>query len=639
MNTIESDSLFIHSPDAIFIEDYEGNILDVNPAACRLHGLTRDALIGTHVLDLVPPDVRAEVEATFRKWATGELSEYSGFSYAADGTVIPVDLRVNRITFKSSPALLIVARDVSIREVYRIALEESEKRFRDMVEHAPDSLLLLDVATGKVVEVNPNTERLFGMSRETLLTCGIAELSAEVQPNGRKSSEYAYELITAAKFDQPLCFEWDHLNASGKVLTCEIRLLKLTSNGRILVRGSLNNISMQKQAQKRVADLQVELGRARRIESAGLLAGGVAHDLNNILGPMVGYPDLLLDEIPGDSPLRPSLVEIKASAERAAAMIQDLLILSRRGHSSLHPMDLGLVIAEYLNSVEFQRLHARKPGIKIVVKADQALGLVNGSRAHLLRLVMNLVINAMQAMPDSGRITVSLRRRELKARYLGYEGIPIGSYLMLEVRDQGHGIPAEQLERIFEPFYSSKTEAGNNSGLGLAVVYGVIRDHDAYIDLESTVGEGTAFKIHFALLTNAVEEPEAPVDIQQAFGHVLVVDDVPEQRALATKLLERLGMSVTCVESGRLAVERVEQESFDVVLLDMTMGDDLDGLDTYRLIRQRQPDLPCMIASGYAETQRLKDVLALGAGPHLMKPYTLSRLSQSLQQLLRRIHA
>ena len=633
--TDELYAMFEFSPDAIFIENYNGVVLDANKRACELHGWSRDEIVGKSVLDLVPPSARADVAIDFPKWISGELDELISMSYDRDGKTIWVELRGQRITFHGQPALMLVARDVSERIVVEKALADSEKRFRQMVDHAPEALMLFDLYSGRLVEVNKMVVQLFGMTRAELLRVGPIELSPEFQPNGQRSDEMAMKLIASAGFDQTVTFDWVHKHADGTPITCEVCLLKLESNGRMLVRGSIRNVTKQKQIQQRADDLQVQLDRARRMETAGLLAGGVAHDLNNILGPMVGYPDLLIDELPPDSDMCNLVEEIKSSAERAASIIQELLILARRGDIQTKALNLREVVTEYLGSRELKLVQARNPGVRIVYMQGEEETVVQASKSHIIRLTMNLIINALQATSGEGVVRVSTRRARLDEPLKGFEHVPANEYVVLEVSDEGHGIPVEQLEQIFDPFYSSKKKNGTNSGLGLAVVYGIIRDHQAFIDVISTVGEGTTFKIYFpAICSSTLPPPVVEQCMYSASGHALVVDDVREQRDLATQMLQRMGLSVTSVENGQQAVELVAREKFDVVLLDMVMEDDFDGLDTYLGIQERCPLLPCLIVSGYAESDRIQKALSLGAGPHLRKPYTLSQLSEILSPIL-----
>jgi PAS domain S-box-containing protein len=634
--TAELYALFERSPDAIFIEDFNGIVLDLNQRACELHGWSREQIIGKSVLELVPPEAREDVARDFPKWVSGELTELTSMSYDREGRKTWVELRGDHITFHGKPALMLSARDVSKRINVEKALAESEKRFRQMVEHTPEALMLVDISTGLLVEVNQNVEQLFGMRRAELLRVSPADLSPEFQPNGRRSDEMAMELIASAGFDRPIVFEWEHQHASGSPITCEVRLLKLESNGRMFVRGSISNITKQKQIQKRAEDLQHQLERARRMEAAGLLAGGVAHDLNNILGPMVGYPDLLIDQLPPGSDMGSLVEEIKSSAERAASIIQELLILARRGDVKRDALDLREAVSEYLGSCELKLIQNRNPNARILYseEKDQEM-VVLASKSHIIRLVMNLIINALQAMSGEGTIRVRTQRERLTEPLKGFEHVPSDDYVVLQVSDEGQGIAVDQLEQIFDPFYSSKKQSGTNSGLGLAVVYGIIRDHHAFIDVTSTVGKGTTFKIYFpAICASTLPAPRVEQCVYAASGHALVVDDVREQRELATQMLQRMGLTVTSVENGQRAVELVAREKFDVVLLDMVMEDDFDGLDTYLGIQECCPLLPCLIVSGYAESDRIQKALALGAGPHLHKPYTRSRLSEVLGPIL-----
>ena len=425
-----------------------------------------------------------------------------------------------------------------------------------------------------------------------------------------------------------------HCNRWGEEIPCKVSMIKLEMQGKTLVRGSMLDLRKHKEAEHLERELQHQLQRAKRMEISGILAGGVAHDLNNILGPMVGYPDLLLDEIPPDSPMRESLQEIKASAERAAEIIQDLLMVSRNRPLNLQPTDINEAVEAYLQSADFQTFFSQVDGVTLTTELTDQRAVVNGSQTHLQRVVMNLSLNALQAMPAGGKLHLATQVRQIDTPLEGFDIIPEGEYLVLTIKDSGEGISEDRFESIFEPFVSgSGPKSGKGSGLGLAVVYGVVRDHLGYIEIKSAVGQGTEFQIflpreHARISTETTTPPQI-----QYTGKVLVVDDIREQRDMAAKILTRLGYSPLTAENGQAALEILRTESVDLVLLDMIMDEGFDGLDTYREIHKLNPALPCIIVSGFAASDRVKEALALGAGPYLAKPYSLNRLVQALAKV------
>ena len=395
----------------------------------------------------------------------------------------------------------------------------------------------------------------------------------------------------------------------------------------------------RQRAEEERAQLEVRLQRVEKMELVGNLAGGVAHDLNNILSGIVGYPDLMLMEIPEESPLRKPLLSIRMAGERAAAIVQDLLTLARRGVPVDKIVCLNSVISEYLESPECDELRRRCPGV--VVEADLAGDLLNvlGSPVHLGKTVMNLAANAMEAMPGGGKLTISTENRYLDRPIRGYDEVAEGDYVILRITDTGTGVAPEDLGRIFEPFYTKKQMGRSGTGLGMAVVWGAVKDHRGYIDLESAVGEGTTFTLYFPITRQELSEGSpgpATVDYEGRGESILVVDDVDEQRELASAILERLGYSVATAAGGDEAVEYLQGKAADLLVLDMIMGEGMDGLDTYRRILELHPGQRAIIASGYSETDRVREAQRLGAGAFVKKPYLLEKLGMAVRAELDR---
>jgi signal transduction histidine kinase/ActR/RegA family two-component response regulator len=387
-------------------------------------------------------------------------------------------------------------------------------------------------------------------------------------------------------------------------------------------------------------ELQEKLARSQKMEAVGLLAGGVAHDLNNVLSGLVSYPDFLLLKLPPESPLRSAISTIRSSGLKAAAIVEDLLALARRGVQ--HPEVLNLnqdVVQDYLQSPEFDKLKSLHPHLKFVTELAPDLMNIKGSTVHLKKTVMNLIINAAEAQPQEGVVTILTCNEYVDRPVRGYDDVQEGDYVVLSVRDQGDGIAPDDLSRIFEPFYSKKVMGRSGTGLGMAVVWGTIQDHRGYIQIDSEKGQGTVFRLYFPATREHVEEhhDSVPLDLIRGNGEkLLVVDDVQEQREIACVLLSSLGYGVATVSSGEEAVVHIQEHPVDLVVLDMIMDPGMDGLDTYRAILKVAPRQRAIIASGFAESERVREAQRLGAGPYLRKPYTLEALGLTIKRELRR---
>ena len=398
-------------------------------------------------------------------------------------------------------------------------------------------------------------------------------------------------------------------------------------------------IAERKQAEQERIKLQDQLQRAEKMEAIGMLAGGVAHDLNNILSGLVSYPELLLMEIPEDSSLRSPLRTIQKSGKKAATIVEDLLTLARRGVAVAEVVNLNRVVRDYLNNPEHKTLLSYHPEVTVETRLAPDLLNISGSHVHLFKTVMNLVSNAAEAMTSGGRVELSTENRYVDKPIRGYDEVVEGDYAVLTVRDSGAGIAPEDRDRIFEPFYTKKVMGRSGTGLGMAVVWGTVKDHNGYIDMQSRKGSGTTFSLYFPASREAPAAGASAASVQNVRGNgerVLVVDDVEEQRQIASALLEKLEYSVRAFSSGEEAVDHLRRHSCDLVVLDMIMEPGMDGLDTYRSILRLHPGQKAVIASGFSETERVRQAQDLGAGPYIKKPYTLEKIATAVKEELKK---
>ncbi len=384
--------------------------------------------------------------------------------------------------------------------------------------------------------------------------------------------------------------------------------------------------------------LENKLVQAQKMEAIGNLASGIAHDLNNVLSGLVSYPDLLLLELPEDSPLREKVERIQQSGEKAAAIVSDLLSLARRSVNISKVVDLNAMIAAHLKSFEFEKLQMAYPNIALEHDLATDLMHVKGSPVHLSKILMNLVNNAYEAMPAGGKVRLSTFNIYLDTSWRGYEEIPEGEYCRLRVADNGVGIGATDLKRIFEPFYTKKMMGRSGTGLGMTVIWATTKDHGGYIDIRSSEGEGTCIDVYLPATREAAEPKVKRLVIDDYLGDekILVVDDVADQLEIAVNMLSKLGYKVSAVPSGEEAVEFVRTKHVDLLVLDMVMPGGIDGLETFRRIIKIRPNQRAIIASGYSETERVKKLQELGAGNYIQKPYTLEKIGVAVRQELNR---
>ncbi len=391
-----------------------------------------------------------------------------------------------------------------------------------------------------------------------------------------------------------------------------------------------------KRAEEEKVELESQLHRAQKMEAMGLMAGGIAHDLNNILSGIVSYPELLLMDIPEDNPMWKPIKTIQESGMRAADVVEDLMTIARGVATSKEIMNFNTVVEEYLNSTEHRNLVSIRPSVTFKTQFDSDLLNVNASPTHMKKILMNLVANASEAIEGSGTVIISTMDQYLDEPLRGYEDVVTGEYVTLTVSDDGLGISQQDLERIFEPFYTKKVMDRSGTGLGLAVVWNTVQDHKGYINVR-TSEKGTVFELYFPTTREQVADEGEQVPLDDYLGHgekILVVDDEERQREIASGILNRLGYTAETVSSGEEAIEYVKEHPVDLIVLDMVMPKGINGRKTYEGIIKIRPGQKAIIASGYAKTREVDMAQELGAGKYIKKPYTLSKVGVAVKEEL-----
>lgn len=409
---------------------------------------------------------------------------------------------------------------------------------------------------------------------------------------------------------------------------------------------SRNNRKLEERVEERTKKLiteveerkitETKLNKAEKMEAIGLMAGGVAHDLNNILSGVVSYPELLLMKLPEESDLRRPIAAIHESGLRAAAVVSDLLTVARSAAKVCEVAQINNIIQEYLTSLDGQKVLELYPEVKVKTTLASDLDNIACSPIHVRKCLMNLVINAAEAIADSGTVIISTENRHIE-KTKEIKELHAGEYVALIIADNGPGIPAADLEHIFEPFYTKKKMGRSGTGIGLAVVWNAMQDHDGHIQVESN-DQGTTFTLLFPATIDAKEEKRPlPIATQVLQGNnekILVVDDETHQRDIAAQILTLLGYNVTTVSSGEEAIDYMETGEADLILLDMLMEPGINGRQTYEKIIKKHPHQKAAIVSGFSENEDVKEAHRLGAHAFIKKPYTLEELGVAIKKEL-----
>ena len=519
----------------------------------------------------------------------------------------------------------------------QLILEAKGRELEIMLDSSPGMIFYKDKAQ-RYIRVNKKFVQMTGIPMDDVLGKTHAELfpdnkgqvlddDSEVIQKGKPVLQKTGILATTQGRKSLIVDKFPYKNIDGKVIG---------------VIGFAMDLTELEKAEKEKKELQERIARAEKMEAIGLLAGGFAHDSNNVLGGISGYIQMALMNMSEDDPNLRYLKSSLEASNRMAELVQDLLTLARRGVRSTEVVNLNDVVSSYLQSSVHQKLKLHHPGVKIENNIEPDLLNIAGKSVHLDKTIMNLVTNAAEALPNGGNVTLSTNNQYVDKPINGYDlSIQEGEFVVLMAADNGTGIAPEDLNRIFEPFYTKKVMGRSGSGLGMAVVYGTVKDHQGYIDVHSIEGVGTTFELYFPITREAISAKQTTVPMAAYTGggqNILVVDDVQEQREIASGILTHLGYSVATVASGEEAVEHLTNNSVDLMVLDMIMDPGIDGLDTYKKIIKLRPRQEAIITSGFSETERVKECQRLGAGQFIQKPYTFERIGVAVKNAINKEH-
>ncbi len=515
------------------------------------------------------------------------------------------------------------------------ALRESEEEFRKAFNTSPDAVNINRLENGLHVSINEGFSKITGYSAQEVIGKNATEFNIWENQEDRK------RLIEGLRKNG----EVKNLEAAFRMKDGTVRYGLMSAsivdlNGVPHILSLTRDITERKREEEERHQLQERLNRTEKIEALGTLAGGVAHDLNNVLGVLIGYSELMLHHLPPESPLRPYVTKIMSSGQRATAIIQDLLTLARRGVVVSEVINLNHTVSQLLETPEYAMMRSHHPEVSFQSVLDPRLLNIKGSPVHLIKTLMNLVSNAAEAISGPGEVTIRTENRYIDRPLPAYEETREGEYVVLSVSDTGKGIPAADMKRIFEPFYTKKVMGRSGTGLGLAVVWGTVKDHHGYIDVRSENGQGSAFTLYFPVSREALKEERKSVSREAYRGkgeRILVVDDVEGQRALASAMLISLGYEVHAVACGEEAVAYVRENPVDLLVLDMIMDPHIDGLETYRRILEIHHGQKAVIVSGFAEDERVKTAQQLGVGAYIRKPYLLQIIGLAVRRELDRV--
>jgi PAS domain S-box-containing protein len=542
-----------------------------------------------------------------------------------------MELIDNQRTLKESENKFRVAydelnREMKERQRVEYALRESEERFREMAELMPQTVFETDV-TGKLTFVNRNAFDNFGYS-QTDFDRGVNSLEMVIPEDRERATENIAKIINGEDVGLN---EYTALRKDGSTFPVMVHSATIVRDGETSgIRGFIIDITDRQNAEEERRRLETQFHQAQKLETIGTLAGGIAHDFNNLMTTILGNTSLILYDIDNTNPHYEPLKNIERQIKRGAELTTQLLGYARKGKYHVKPVNLNQIVEE--NAAAFGR--TRKEITIRWALADDLLA-VEADQGQIQQVLLNLFVNAADAMPTGGSLdlkTSNATHREIKSK--DYHPVP-GDYLRLTVSDTGIGMDEKVRQRIFDPFFSTK-ETGKGTGLGLASVYGIIKNHGGYIEVQSQTGRGSQFSIYLPASADRVTKIVEPAtEIMTGSGTILIVDDEEMVLDVGARVLQKLGYTVLESSNGFNAVELYKKlrDKIKLVVLDIVMPD-MSGGEVYDRLKDINPDVKVLLASGYSIDDQAREIMERGCDGFIQKPFSMKTMSDKISEIL-----
>jgi PAS domain S-box-containing protein len=610
------------SLDGFVVVGEGGRILDANDAFCAMVGRPRDALASLGIAELDAERSPAEIEALLSTMRARGFARFDVRMRRADGGALHAEVSAWAVPGRGH--IVSFVRDRTEETRARAALEEHERRYQSVLRGSMDGFAVV-TADGALLEANPVLCEMLGHTREELLSRRAVDFAAVL------GQEAAIAMLAEVRARGRARFEGALRGRGGRALPVEVSAWSSDADGTVLA--FVRDLSARRRAEADLREREAQLRQAQKMEAVGRLAGGVAHDFNNLLTVILSCADLVAQAVPATSQAAADLEEVRRAAERAEGLTRQLLAFSRKSIVRPELLDVGEVIA----SVERMLRRLIGEDVMLVVSRARASE-VRVDRGQLEQVLMNLAVNARDAMPSGGRLSIAARDVQIDASDAAADpSLRAGRFVRLTVTDDGCGMDDATLARLFEPFFTTKAP-GKGTGLGLSTVYGIVQQNEGLIRVRSAPSRGTTFEIDLPL-AEAVQAPardDAPSPLPTSHrGRVLVVEDEPGLRVLVRRVLVSAGYDAMVAASAQEAIALFEREScaFDLLLTDVVMPG-MDGRALSEQLRARLPALRVLYMSGYAENV-LGQHGVFDDGVHLLaKPFTARVLVERVQRAL-----
>jgi PAS domain S-box-containing protein len=605
-------------------------IQQANERLCNMTGYTREELLGKSSRILYGTDedyeyVGREKYAQIRKRNTGTVETRW---LRKDGTVIDVLLSSTPIDPNDlSIGVTFTALDITTRKQVEKDLRESEEQYKSLFKNNHSVMLLIDPETADIVDANPAAVSFYDYSYETLIQKKITDINT-------MTVEQVFDEMKKAKMEQRNQFYFRHRLANGVIRDVEVYSGPIKVHGRELLYSIVHDISARKKAEEEKAALEARLLHAQKMESIGTLSGGIAHDFNNLLGIILGNVELAMDDVPKWHPAKFNLNEIRTASLRARDVVKQLLSFSRKTDHDQRPVNLLPIVKDALKFLRSSIPTSIEIHQNIAKDIDDT---IFADSIQINQVMINLCTNAAHAMEHTGGvITIDVENiYSDQFSAVDYTDLPPGRYVKLMVSDTGTGIDPEIVDRIFDPYFTTK-ELEKGTGIGLSVVHGIIKSHSGAISVDSKFGKGTSFSILFPLAEEAaVVEPEPADNFPTGNESILIVDDEKAMVDIGRKRLERLGYQVEARTNPLEALELfgADPGQFDLVITDMTMPHITGDKFLIEILKIR-PDIPTILCTGFSEKIDEKKAGEIGIRGYIEKPFDKGKLSRLVREVL-----
>lgn len=627
MKSLENEECYKALHDASFggiiIHD-QGVILECNQGLSSMTGFSKAELVGMDGLKLIAPDSLGQVVQNIK---SGHDQRYEVEGLRKDASIYPLAIRGKNILYKGHEVRVIEFRDISELKQAEEAQRKSEFKHRELFDKSPIGLALCTM-DGQLVSVNSAYAQIIGCTVDETLKLSYWEITPE-----KYSAKEQLQLEQLAESGRYGPYEKEYLHKDGYLVPVRLNGMIVTRDNVDLIWSSVEDITLQKQAEKEKEKLLTQLRQAQKMEAIGTMAGGIAHDFNNMLSIILGNADMALDTLSDGNAGKKNVEQIIKASRRVKDLVRQILTFSRRADQKLLPVEPYSVINESL-----KLLRSTIPTtISIVQNMGNESCTILADSTQIHQMFMNLCTNAVHAMNEKGTLEISGTIVDLEANDIAVQQeTQPGQYFKLSVRDTGAGMNKKTLERIFDPFYTTK-EIGEGTGMGLSIVLGIIKSYGGFILVNSELGKGTTFTLYFPVTQGGIVPKMEEIVEECPLGdeRILFIDDEEMLAEMGSKMLQGLGYEVTVASGSREALDIFisNPEAFDLVITDQTMPNLSGGELAIELLKSR-PDIPIILCTGYSKKISEEDAKKIGIREYLAKPFDRKKLAKVIREVL-----